>query len=171
MGHLFGRPRETEGDSTYERRALKALRMQSGPDEKLFQHQKKIESTPQKTEKSIPLLSGCYGVQSKNILYYWGFGVLIFCTIFFCSMVIFKFSCHKYLAKQYFCLKVFLVDISWHNIILESMEGESDEGGQLMQSFLYDVPPCPPSSLFVYLQCTNVFFDKSSKMRKTDISK
>ena len=95
--------------------------------------------------------------------------MLIFGITFFCSMVIIKFSCHKYLLKHYFCLKVFLVDISWHNIILESMEGESDEGGQLMQSFLYDVPPCPPSSLFVYLQCTNVFFDKSSKMRKNDI--
>ena len=66
MGHLFGRPRETEGDSTYERRALKALRMQSGPDEKLFQHQKKIEDTPQKTENGMPLLSGCYGVRSKK---------------------------------------------------------------------------------------------------------
>ena len=118
---------------------------------------KKNENTPQKTEKGILLLSGCYGVQSKNILYYWGFGVLIFSTIFFRSMVIIKFSCHKYLAKQYFCLKVFLVDISWHNIILESMEGESDEGGQLMQSFLYDVPPCLPSSLFGYLQCVPMF--------------
>ena len=67
------------------------------------------------------------------------------------------FLCHRYLAKHYFCLKVFLVDISWHNIILESMEGESDEGGQLMQSFLYDVPPCPPSSLFGYLQCVPMF--------------
>ena len=48
MGHLFGRPRETEGDSTYERRALKALRMQSGPDKKLFQHQKRLKIPPKK---------------------------------------------------------------------------------------------------------------------------
>ena len=81
-------------------------------------------------------------------------------------MVIINITCHKYLAKHYFCLKVFLLDIIWNNIILESMEGESDEGGQLMQSFLYDVPPCPPSSLFGYLQWTNVFFDKSLETTK-----